>query len=292
MCGNKQTPELSVIVPLYNEASCLEQNVSQVLFYLEACATSYEIVLVNDGSTDATGAICNRLATDNPSIRTISSTVNRGKGWAVKTGMLEARGKYAVFTDADLAVPIQFLGSLLEQLKNGASVVIASRHLPESSFEIREGFLRRLFGETFRRVTRIILGLRVTDITCGFKGFNRKAFCNIFARSMIEGWGYDAEIIFLAQKLEYTILEIPVEWYHSFDSKVKVGIDSIRTIMELLCIIRYHKTNRYALQDTKVKRVYNKALDLSDKGTDHSSVALPSPDKPSEFTERSGQSVS
>jgi len=258
MSSIKNYPELSLIVPLYNEALCLEENIATMLAYLERSSISHEMVLVNDGSADATETACKRLSANNRAIRVISSAVNRGKGWAVKTGMLQAQGKYAVFTDADLAAPVQFLLPLWEQLRGGASIVIGSRHLPESSFEIREGFLRRFFGEIFRRFATLTLGLKVTDITCGFKGFNRTVAFDIFSRSKIERWGYDAEILFLAQKLHYPVFEMPVNWFHSFDSKVNVGIDSLRTISEMLRIGHYYRTKRYELNSPSIKvpRVY------------------------------------
>ena len=292
MCGNKKHPELSLIVPLYNEASCLEHNVSQMLFFLEASATSYEIVLVNDGSTDNTGAICNRLATDHPAVRAISSAVNRGKGWAVKTGMLKAQGVYEIFTDADLAVPVHFVSPLLKRLRNGAQIVIGSRHLPGSSFKVREGICRQFFGEIFRRLARFSLGLKVSDITCGFKGFSRAAAFEIFSRSLTDKWGYDAEVVFLAQKLHYPIQEIPVEWCHSFDSKVKVGIDSIRTFVELASIIRYYWMDRYNLQRHKGTKRLDERLEFSDKETGLFPTAPLAHENASELTGRSCQRVS
>lgn len=126
-------------------------------------------------------------------------------------------------------------------------MVIGSRHLPQSSLRVREHLVRQFLGEVFRRLTQLGLGLRVSDITCGLKGFEKMAAFDIFSRSRIERWGYDAEIIFLAQKLGYDIEEIPVDWYHSFDSKVKVGPASARTLIEILQIYYYYFANHYHL---------------------------------------------
>jgi glycosyltransferase involved in cell wall biosynthesis len=263
MSAKKTPPELTIIVPLYNEAACLEENISQVLAYLNGASISHEIVLVNDGSTDSTKAACNRLAADNPAIRIVHCAPNRGKGRTVRTGMLQAQGQYAIFTDADLAVPVGFIGPCLDRLRAGAPMVIGSRHLSESSFKVREGLLRQFFGEIFRRLAKLGLGLKVSDITCGFKGFARTAAIDIFSRSLIDRWGYDAEVIFLAQKLHYPIQEMPVEWYHSFDSKVRVGIDSFRTLLEMLRIRHYHRTEQYRLKhhnDVMVKRDHRRSV--------------------------------
>lgn len=238
-------PKVSVVVPLYNEASCLETSFGQIENYLTSMQLDYEVVLVNDGSADASEDICHRIVNRNSFVRLISYRVNRGKGFAVKTGVSNAVGKYIIFTDADLAVPVRFIGSATKRLETGTPVVIGSRHLPESSFKVREGPLRQVLGETFRRLSQLSLGLRVSDITCGLKGFEKKAALDIFSRSKINRWGYDAEIIFLAQKLGYAIEEFPVNWHHSFDSKVSVGIDSLRTLTEILQIHYYYLSKQY-----------------------------------------------
>lgn len=241
-------PHLCVVLPLYNEESCLQKSFETIKDYLDPLGKDYEIILVNDGSTDATPLVIETILRANPQVRFINSSVNRGKGHAVRCGIMSSTRKYIVYTDADLAVPARFIRTCLEQLHAGTPVVIGSRHLPESSFKIREGVLRQFLGEIFRRFVRRCLDLRVSDITCGLKGFERRAAREIFSRSKIDRWGYDAEILFLARRLGYGITEVPVEWYHSFDSKVKVGAASARTLVELLQIAYYHATKRYNLR--------------------------------------------
>jgi glycosyltransferase involved in cell wall biosynthesis len=238
-------PSASVVIPLYNEAGCIGTNLSHIDDHLSTLNLAYELILVDDGSTDATKAICQDIISRNALARLISYPLNRGKGYAVRTGMLDANGKYVIFTDADLAVPVHFIGTCLKGLDSGISVVIGSRHLPESSLKVRENPLRQFLGEMFRWLTRFNLGVRVTDVTCGLKGFEKKAALDIFSRSRIERWGYDAEILFLAKKLGYTIGEIPVDWYHSFDSKVRVGSACIKTLTEILQIHYYNVKNGY-----------------------------------------------
>ena len=247
-------PRVSIIVPLYNEAGCLKTNVVRIEDYLSTLQLSSEVVLVDDGSTDSTRAICQDIVNQNSFVRLKSYPMNRGKGFAVKTGVLDARGKYIIFTDADLAVPIRFIGECLKHLEAGSPVVIGSRHLSGSSFKIREGFLRQFLGEVFRRFANVSLGLKVSDITCGLKGFEKRAAIDIFSRSMIDRWGYDAELIFLAQKLGYIIEEIPVDWYHSFDSKVKICSASTTTLIEIFQLHYYYLTDRYDLRgDGKIR---------------------------------------
>jgi len=239
-------PYLSLVMPLYNEERCLRQNFQTIKSYLDTLRKDYEIILVNDGSTDSTASIVDEILDNTPQANSFNCKKNKGKGHAVKRGILNATGKYMVYTDADLAVPAHFIGTCLKKLNSGTSVVIGSRHLPESSMKVREDPLRQFLGEVFRWFTRFSLGLRVSDVTCGLKGFEKNAALDIFSRSKIERWGYDAEIIFLAQKLGYRIGEIPVDWYHSFDSKVRVGPACIKTLTEILQIRCYNVKNGYA----------------------------------------------
>lgn len=238
---------LSVVFPLYNEERCLEKNFKLVTEYLDSLGHGYEVILVNDGSNDKTPTIIENIARAKAHVRVINNYENRGKGHAVRCGVLRASKKYVVFSDADLSVPVRFIKTCLYQLAFGAPVVIGSRHLSESSFKVREGPIRQVLGEMFRIFARLIFGLKVSDITCGMKGFEKTAASDIFSRSVVNRWGYDAEILFLAQRLDYTIAEIPVDWAHSFDSKVSVGGASVKTLMEMFQIFYNYQTKRYNL---------------------------------------------
>jgi glycosyltransferase involved in cell wall biosynthesis len=232
-------------MPLYNEAACLQGSYARIVAYLATLHVPYEVILVNDGSTDDTQAICHGIVNTHPCAQMATYPVNRGKGYAVRTGILHSAAKYVIFTDADLAVPVHFIGACLQELGKGLPIVIGSRHLPGSRFKVREGIVRQVLGEIFRRFAKISLDLKTSDITCGLKGFRKEAAVAIFSRSRIDRWGYDAEIIFLAQKLGFDIKEVPVEWYHSFDSKVHVGTDSVRTLLELFRIRYYYLRRLY-----------------------------------------------
>jgi len=239
--------ELSIVIPLYNEETCLAANVARISNYLKSLPVTSEIILVNDGSRDQTARIGRQIAAGNPQIRLKGYAKNRGKGYAVKTGILAAKGRYRIFMDADLAVPPEFTGDCLEKLRDGASVVIGSRHRPGACFKIPEGTLRTILGRIYRRLTKLFFRLEVTDLTCGLKGFHAAAAVDVFNRSIVNRWGYDAEILFLAQKLRYSIVEIPVEWYHSFGSAVRVGRDSVGTFVEMLQIVINYWKKKYNL---------------------------------------------
>jgi glycosyltransferase involved in cell wall biosynthesis len=239
---------MSIVIPVFNEASCLGTNAAIIEDYLTSMQIAYELILVNDGSTDSTETICRSIVDQNRSACLISYSINRGKGHAVKTGLLNANGRYRIFMDADLAVPVEFIGTCVQQLKKGSDIVIGSRHLAGSSLKVPEGALRRFMGGVYLTTVRAALGLRVTDITCGLKGFKKEAALDIFGRSKINRWGYDAELIFLAQKLGYSIREIPVDWYHSFNSKVNIGLDTFRTIIEMFKVYHCYHNGGYFLE--------------------------------------------
>ena len=240
--------ELSIVIPVYNEAGCLDENMAALLTYLEDLGTGWEVVLVDDGSSDNTAAIGQRFAAEIDTVRFVGHARNRGKGYAVRTGMLAAQGEFRVFMDADLAVPVEFTGTCLQQLQQGADISIGSRHLHASVYKIPEGVVRTFLGKVYRRLTIDIFGLSISDITCGLKGFSAQATEAVFTRSRIERWGYDAEILFLAEKLGYTIQEFPVDWYHSFDSNVRLGRDVPRTFYEMVVIWLNYLQGRYRLR--------------------------------------------
>ncbi len=234
-------------MPVYNEAGCLHRNIGTLVAFLEGLVVSWEVVLVNDGSTDETENIGRKLAYEARNVRMEGYAANRGKGYAVKTGMLKARGKFRLFMDADLAVPVEFVGECLHRFRQGDDIVIGSRHLKDSVYKISEGVGRTFLGKVYRKLTLDLFGLTVSDVTCGLKGFSAGATEAVFSRSKVERWGYDAEILFIAKKLGYLIREIPVDWFHSFDSKVRLSQDIPRTLNEMLAIWMNYKKGFYRL---------------------------------------------
>lgn len=243
--------EISAIIPLFNEDRCLRNTVDAVARYLDSLNRTWELILVNDGSRDRTAAIARELACGDSHIRLLSYGKNRGKGHAVRTGMLDARGRYRIFMDADLAVPVDYIGRCIDRLAQGASVVIGSRHLPGARIRVPESALRQTLGGIYRRMVLTGFGLSVTDITCGLKGFSVAATEAIFSRSIITRWGYDAELLFLAQKFGFRVEEIPVQWFHNFNSSVHVLKDSIRSFIEMVLIYWRYARGGYELPQGK-----------------------------------------
>ncbi len=239
--------DVSIVIPVYNEAGCLEKNVATVVKYLEAQPFSWELLLINDGSTDDTAGIGLKIAENHRDVYLAGYSINLGKGHAVKTGMLQVTGRLRIFMDADLAVPVEFIESLWEPFEQGADIVIGSRHLRDSVYKVPEGFIRTFLGSTYRKFTLALFRLKVSDITCGLKGFSAGATQAVFSRSKVKRWGYDAEILFIAEKLGYCIREIPVDWIHSFASKVRLGQDIPGTFSEMLTIWVNYKKGRYRL---------------------------------------------
>ncbi|MGQ9732535.1 MAG: dolichyl-phosphate beta-glucosyltransferase, partial [Candidatus Zipacnadales bacterium] len=205
-------PELSIILPAYNEADAISSALEAALAYVHKHGNEAEIIVVDDGSTDATRELAESFAGKHPCIRVISYAPNRGKGFAVKEGMLAARGKYRMFLDVDLATPFSETDRLLEALARGAEVVVGSRHLPTSQIELPQRPVRRLMGSVFRHFTRWLLRLPATDFTCGFKGFQAEAAERLFGNLTELGWAFDAELILMAYHWGMRVEEVPVRW--------------------------------------------------------------------------------
>jgi len=213
---------LSVVVPAYNEERRLEAGLSGVLSFLRRSGLPFEVIVVDDGSTDATPEIARRFAAADARVRVLSHERNLGKGAAVRTGVLAAGGEYVIFTDADLSTPIESADTFLHHLSNGSDVVVGNRRMSQSRLEKRQGRLREFLGRIFTRLTRLLLGSPVTDQTCGFKGFKRRAAVEIFTRQRLTGWAFDAEILHIAARRDFRVRQVPVRWRDEEGSKVRV----------------------------------------------------------------------
>lgn len=230
-------PELSIVIPAWNEALRLPRSLQIIGEYLRRKGISAEIIVVNDGSTDATAALARQAARELP-VRVLDNPVNRGKGYSVRRGMLAARGRTWLFTDADLSAPIEEVEKLLSALRAGADVVIGSRSRKELILSHQSRW-RELAGRTFNRLVFLILGLRFEDTQCGFKLFRREAGAWIFARQRVTGWGFDPELLFLARLRGFNVAEIPVAWSHAEGAKIRMVRDSAHMFTEILAI-RWH----------------------------------------------------
>jgi glycosyltransferase involved in cell wall biosynthesis len=213
---------ISVIVPAYNEVTRLPSTLTRILEYLDGKHFSFaEILVVDDGSRDGTAAVISDFARRHPCVRLVPNPGNRGKGYSVRHGMLEARGEWALFTDADLSAPIEELEKLVEAAqRESAEVAIGSRALDRSLVGVHQPFLREYAGRFFNLVMRAVTGLKFRDTQCGFKLFQREAARRIFSMQRLERFGFDAEVLFIARRLGYRTVETPVRWNDVAGSKV------------------------------------------------------------------------
>lgn len=228
-------PFYSIIIPAYNEAERIGASLDRILSYISASRWSAEVIVVNDGSRDATSDVVQEYSRRNPIIRVLENPGNRGKGYSVRNGMLNASGQVLLFTDADLSSPIEEANKLFAVIENGqADVAIGSRYLQSELQTRKQPLHRRMLGRAFNGALRIILGLSYVDTQCGFKAFNRKAVTTIFPNMKIERWGFDPEILFLARRYGLRVAEVPVSWAHDHRSKISPMRDGTRMLGELL----------------------------------------------------------
>jgi len=240
----------SFILPAYNESERLATSIPNVLEYVRGRGLGAEIIVVNDGSTDATADVVRQFAVANPMIVLLENPGNRGKGYSVRNGMLHARGAVALFTDADLSSPITEADKLFEALADGADVAIGSRWLKRELQTERQPVHRQLYGRLFNLGLRVVLGLDYRDTQCGFKAFTRQAIQVVFTRQQIERWGFDPELLFLAKKFKLKTVEIPVEWAHDHRSKINPLRDGLQMGIDVLKIRWNALTGRYKQPST------------------------------------------
>jgi glycosyltransferase involved in cell wall biosynthesis len=236
---NAPAPEISLVIPAYNEAERLPRGLAKIRDYLASrglTPAQAEIIVVDDGSTDGTAAIAQEWSRDLPSLRVVSNGDNRGKGYSVRHGMLEARGRVALFTDADLSAPIEEADKLLASLDAGSDVAIGSRAVNRALIFGHQSRLREIGGMIFNGFVRIFTGLQFQDTQCGFKAFVREPSLIIFEQQRIEGFGFDPEILFLAKRHGLRAAEIPVRWAHDPATKVHVLRDSVIMFSDLIYI--------------------------------------------------------
>jgi glycosyltransferase involved in cell wall biosynthesis len=251
-------PYYSIIVPAYNEAQRLEDSLERILTHIARMRWSAEIIVVNDGSTDNTAGIAAEYARNIPLLRLVENPGNRGKGYAVRNGMLNASGQVLLFTDADLSSPIEEASKLFTVIENGsADVAIGSRYLQRELQTRKQPLHRRALGRAFNLALRMTLGLSYVDSQCGFKAFSRKAVNAIFPHMRIERWGFDPEILFLAKRYGLRVAEIPVSWAHDHRSKINPIRDGTRMLGELLRVRLNSLSGKY-VPASAVTRVVTK----------------------------------
>ncbi|MBI4301464.1 MAG: glycosyltransferase family 2 protein [Chloroflexi bacterium] len=236
-------PLLSVIIPTYNEEKRIPATLERIIAYLLGQDYGAEIIVVDDGSNDRTCPLVASLETSNPPI-TLIQTPHMGKGHAIKTGMLAARGQYRLMCDADLSVPIEEVAHFLPPNLSDYDVAIGSREMTGAR-RFDEPFYRHLMGRVFNWLVRLVTVRGFKDTQCGFKVFSQETAKSIFAKTRMAGWAFDVEVLFLAQKRGLHILEIPVPWYHGKKSKVSPFRDTFLMFGEILLIRLNHWLGRY-----------------------------------------------
>ncbi len=210
---------ISIIIPAYNEEKRLPATLEIVSQYLSSTQWEFaEVIVVNDGSTDGTADVARKIGA-----RVLENPGNRGKGYSVRHGMLEASGDWLLFSDADLSAPIDELGKLWQvSEREQAPVVIGSRALDRSLIGVRQPVFRENMGRFFNLVMRMITGLPFRDTQCGFKLFEARAAREIFARQLLDGFGFDVEVLYIAQHLGFRAIEVPVRWNDAAGTKVSL----------------------------------------------------------------------
>ena len=229
-------PTYSIVIPAYNESARLGATLEKVLAYVHAQKWDAEVVVVNDGSRDNTADIVRAFAAQDAALRLVENPGNHGKGYSVRNGMLNARGRIVLFSDADLSSPIEEASKLFEALDGGADIAIGSRWLRAETQTQRQPLHRQIFGRIFNLVLRLTLGLQFKDTQCGFKAFKQPAVRAIFPLQKIERWGFDPEILFLARKFGFKTKEVSVAWGHSGGTRINPLVDGSRMVLEMLHI--------------------------------------------------------
>jgi dolichyl-phosphate beta-glucosyltransferase len=226
----------SIVLPAYNEAARIAASLDRVMEYASRHDWTMEVIVVNDGSSDATADVVRQYAIRYPSLRLIENPGNRGKGFSVRNGMLHARGDILLFSDADLSSPIEEAEKLFAAIESGADVAIGSRWVRKELQVIPQPLYRQILGRMFNLALRVVLGLNIKDTQCGFKAFRRSAAELLFAQQKVERWGFDPEVLYLAKRAGLRIDEVPVGWAHSEGTRLHPVRDGIRMLIELFQI--------------------------------------------------------
>lgn len=227
---------LSIIIPAYNEEKRLLSTLDKIRAYLFNQGFPYEIIIVDDGSTDGTLQMVRNFGCSDNHVVILANERNRGKGYSVRKGMLSGRGEYIFFTDADLSTPIEEIEKCLPYLTNGYDVVIGSRSMHGSYITIRQPWYREKMGKTFNFIVNRVLLKGIVDTQCGFKGFKKEVVKTVFSRCTVDGFSFDVEALYLSRKFNFKIKEIPIQWENSALSKVNPIRHSLQMFRDIFRI--------------------------------------------------------
>ncbi|HID89599.1 MAG TPA: glycosyltransferase family 2 protein [Anaerolineae bacterium] len=234
-----------MVIPAYNEEQRLPVTLPQVLIFAEAQPYPIEVLVVDNASTDRTAQIVREMTTDHPNLFLLHQPI-RGKGAAVRKGMMEARGEYLFICDADLAMPIEEVAKFLPPALSGYDIAIASREAP-GAVRYNEPWYRHVMGRVFNLIVRWLAVPGIQDTQCGFKCFRRDVARDLFSVQRIDGWAFDVEVLYIALRRGYRIVEVPINWYYGEGSRVHPVRDSINMLRE---VFRIRRNGRLGVYDT------------------------------------------
>jgi dolichyl-phosphate beta-glucosyltransferase len=237
---------ISAVFPAYNEQDRLEPTLREAAEYLRSRNIQFELIAVDDGSRDGTSLLVRRLSEgDLPELRLIRMPANRGKGYAVRAGVVNARGRLVLFADADGSTPFSEIEKLEAAIEAGAHVAIGSRAMNATGVAVKAKFYRRLIGRTFHALVRRLAVQNILDTQCGFKLFRADVAQDLFSRMHMNGFSFDVEVLLMAQRRGFNISEIPVNWTHKDGSRVNLVTDSMRMARDLFVIRAYAMSGAY-----------------------------------------------
>ena len=237
---------LSIVIPAYNEKLRISETLTKIVSYLSNQHYSWEIVVANDGSTDGTDEIVTGSISSNPNIRLLNLE-HGGKGWAVKNGMLDAKGRYRFLVDADLSMPIEEISKFMPYFEDGSDIVIGSREVP-GAHRFDEPKNRHIQSKVFSLLVKCLALRGISDTQCGFKCFTSNAAKLLFDRQVVDGWAFDVEVLMLAKKYNMTTFELPIRWYHNSDSRLRIGPAAIEMIRDTLLVKIRHIMGIYKMR--------------------------------------------
>jgi dolichyl-phosphate beta-glucosyltransferase len=241
--SNQIRPLLSLVIPAYNEADRLPATLQRLHEHRRSWNFASEIIIVVEPSEDGTLGLAENAAKSNSRVVVLTHHERRGKGFAVRNGMLCAKGDFIFFTDADLSTPLEDLDAGLGRFRKDRSIdlIVGNRQHPETRILLHQNHSREWMGKIFNRIAQKMTGLNIRDTQCGFKGFRHRAAKEIFGRQRIDGFSFDVEVLLLAQAMGFSTVEVPVHWTNSPTSRVRVLHDSVGMLADLFRIRRLVK---------------------------------------------------
>jgi len=239
--------DLSIVIPAFNEAARIGPTLEAIRAFLQGSGLRAEILVVDDGSSDDTAGRVRERMSDIPGLRLLSNGRNRGKGFSIRHGFCESRGTFVLLTDADLSTPIEEMDRLLHAVRQtGCGIATGSRALDPSRVKVRQGRLRETLGKGFNLAVRGLTGLPIRDTQCGFKLLDRQALLPVFRMARVDRFSYDVEILYLARRRRIRIAEIPVIWRNSPQSRVRILLDPLQMLWDLIRMILRDRMGGYS----------------------------------------------